>query len=432
MDMPGFFQYKDALVYKLDDNGNQIWVDTAYAGTFAQQSYNLKVTDSVIYVGGRTCRAIGIDSCDALFFTTDANTGVTGWDFTLDNGFGYEEIDGIAIESDGIYLTGWTEGNGSEIDALLVKIDYSGSIIWQTTWGVSGARDDHQDGHIVVDDSMIYISGLYNGSPSLGWDGKALLAKFDKTTGNFVDSVTYGRDDVWFNAENALGMTSDGTDLFITGYTTTSGNNWDILLAKYDKNFNQIFYTTWGGGSTESARAISLDNNGNIYIGGLTESYGAGESDVVLLKYNPLGNLEWYKTWGDTLHDQTLDIYIHNENLYLTGKTKSFHPTEKEEALLLKIKIDSTTSILQQEVLQDNYTIYPNPITNKAILKFSNINSDVYTLSIFNISGKKVQTKNNINSQEVIIEKNNLSSGLFYFKLFNNNHTKLVGKFIVE
>ena len=232
-DAPGFFEYMNAFVYKLDKDKNLIWMDTSITGQFAQQSYNLKVTDSLIYVGGRTCRALGIDSCDVLFFNTDLATGKTGWDFVWDGGYGYEEIDGIALDDDGIYITGWTTGNGSEYDVLLMKINYSGNLIWKKTMGSNPNRGDHQDGHIVVDDSIIYISGLYDGSPGLGWQGRALLAKYDKNNGDLVDSFTYGRQDAWVNAENALGMTSDGTHLYVTGYTTVEMNNWDIFVAKY-------------------------------------------------------------------------------------------------------------------------------------------------------------------------------------------------------
>ena len=394
-DMPGLFEFMNALVYKLDGEGNEIWIDTAYTGIYAQQSYNLKVTDSLVYLGGRTYNSIGIENCDALFFTTDANTGMTDWSVEWDGGFGYEEIDGIALEEDGIIITGWSAGDETEIDALLMKIDYGGNVIWQNVWGGTTAKDDHQDGHIVVDDSMIYISGLYDGSPLLGWEGRALLAKFDKATGEFVDSILYGRVDAWANAENALGMTSDGTYLYTTGYTTTSPNNWDLFVAKFDKDFDKIWYTTWGGDSkAESARAISVGEDGSIYVGGNTESFGNGGIDIALLKFNPSGNLEWYKLWGESSDDQTLDIYLDNDHLYLTGKTNSFHPTQKWEAVLLKVKIDqinNSDDYFNKAINDFNFS--PNPMGESAVLYFSNPNRQPHILNIYNANGQKILTE---------------------------------------
>ena len=380
-DMPGFFKLMDALVYKLDSDGNTLWDVTGFSDTFAQQSYNLKVTDSLVYLGGRTCKSLGTANCDVLFFASDTQDGATEWDFIWDAGYGYEEIDGIVLEEDGIYLTGWSAGDGTQIDVLLMKLDYDRNIIWETTWGSSGSRDDHQDGHIVIDESAIYISGLYDGSPLLGWNGRALLAKFDKTTGEHIADIKYGRQDSWVNAENALGMTTDGEFLYTVGYTTTSLNNWDLFVAKFDKDLNEIWYQTWGGPSdAESSRAITVDEDGSIYIGATTESYGNGEQDIVLLKFNNDGELQWYKTWGGTNNDHTLDIHLKEDKLYLTGKTSSFHPHNKWEAILLKIDLpEANLSIDDNNGNNLGLTIYPNPARHRATLKFNNnLNNSFY------------------------------------------------------
>lgn len=392
-DLPSLFKYMDVLVIKLDTEKSIIWTDTAFIGQFSQQSYNLKVTDSIVYVGGRACRLFGPPKCDVLFFNTNTKTGETGWITTWDGGFGYEEINGIALEPEGIYTTGWSAGEGTEIEVLLMKLDYSGGIIWQKTWGSPGAKDDHQDGQIVVDDAAIYISGLYSGSPVQGLDGKALLAKFSKVDGTLIDSLTYGRNDTWPNAENALGMTSDGTYLYVTGHTTPSPDNWDLFVAKFDKNLNQLWYTTWGGPDVESARAIVLSDDGSLYIGGTTKSYGVGDQDVVLLKYSTDGDLKWFKTWGGEFADHTLDIYINDSYLYLTGKSNSFHPSQNWDALLLKILIDSTSSITYPAITDYNtLQISPNPVDQQTSLTYTLPENDIISISLVDVLGKTVET----------------------------------------
>lgn len=417
-DMPGIFQYMDALLFKLDVNGNQIWVDTGYAKLFAQQSYNLKVTDSNIYVGGRTCRALGIDSCDALLFNTSSVTGDTDTNFIYDAGFGYEEIDGISLDTSGIFLTGWTKGSSSEMNALLIKIDYSGNIIWQNTFSSPGAKDDHQDGHIVVDDSVIYLCGLYNGSPLLGWEGKSLLAKFDKTTGNLLDSVTFGRSDVWTNAENALGMSTDGTYLYLTGYTTSSLNNWDIFVAKFDKNLNQKWLKTWGGPSTESARAITV-NDGIIYIGGNTESYGQGGVDMALVKFDTAGNFIEYNLWGDSLDDQILDLYMDGTKLYITGRSNSYNTSNDHEAVLLKIETNPTSSVFN---INKDFKIYPNPFNQKITLNNSSLHKK-YNIMIYDVLGKCVFSRYNCINKSQNIMLGGLKKGSYFMKIFNYDYS---------
>lgn len=243
-DMPGLFQFMDAMLYKMDKDTQLIWTDTVFKDLYNQQTYNLKATDSLVYLAGRSCRTLGTANCDALFLEVSANASIPSGSplasMVWDGGFGYEEIDGLAVEKEAVYLTGWTTGDGTNLDALLMKVDHSGNLIWQTSFGTGTPREDHQDGHIVVGDSLIFIAGLYDGSPGLGWDGQALLAKFDKNSGALADSLLFGRQDAWFNAENALGMASDGTNLFLTGISTTSPNNWDVFVTKFDKNFNQL------------------------------------------------------------------------------------------------------------------------------------------------------------------------------------------------
>ena len=360
-DAGGWLQFMNAFVYRLNPQGEDIWLDTAYTGVGAQQSYNLKVTDSLVFVGGRTCSTAGTENCDALFLTTQTSDGQTQNAVEYNGPYGYEEIDGIHLEEDGVILTGWSAGENTAIDVLLLKLDYEGNFLWANTWGHPGERDDHQDGHIVVDDEYIFVAGLHDGSVGLGWDGKSLLAKFDKTNGEFVDSLTFGRDDTWFNAENALGMTSDGTYLYVTGYTTPSPNNWDMFIAKFDKDFNEIWYETWGyEEDAETARAIAVAPDGSIYVGANTNSIGSGGLDMALLRYSPDGELLSEELWGDTLDDHTLDIHIRNDVLYMTGKTTSFHPEEKWEAVLIKVQLENTESVDDQGEKDDAY-IFPNP-----------------------------------------------------------------------
>lgn len=428
------FTFTDAFVYKMDDNSNIIWVDTAVTAPSAQKSFGLQVTDSLVYFVGKTCISAGNANCDALVFTTDAASGSTGWNYTWDGGFGYEEIDGIHLDPSGIIISGWSGGNGTAIDLLLMKLDYSGNLIWQTTWGSALLRDDHQDGHIVVDDSMIYVSGLYGGSPGSGYNGKSLLAKFDKTNGAFVDSLTYGRQDFWTNVENALGMTTDDTYLYVTGHTTVSQGNWQLFVAKFDKNLNEIWHKTWGGpDSLETARGISVTPDGSIYVGGTTKSYGNGGFEIVLLKYDPLGNLEWYKTYGGSRSDETFDIHIHGDDLYLTGKTSSFHPNQLEEAILIKVNIDPSVSI-GEEILATGpeVQLFPNPATSSATLKWSNPQHLPHHLSIFDLQGQLVIERQDITGEELRIETGHLAKGLYIYQLYHEGNQIGRGKLMVE
>ena len=55
---------------------------------------------------------------------------------------------------------------------------------------------------------------------------------------------------------------------------------------------------TLGGASTDIARAIALDQFGNVFIGGTAEISGA--TDFEIAKYNTFGAIEWQRRLGGT------------------------------------------------------------------------------------------------------------------------------------
>ena len=67
---------------------------------------------------------------------------------------------------------------------------------------------------------------------------------------------------------------------------------------------------------------MAIDSNDNIYIAGSTSSYGAGEKDVVLLKYNQNFTLEWNHIWGEIGIDTSSSLAIDSlDNIYIAGIT---------------------------------------------------------------------------------------------------------------
>jgi hypothetical protein len=259
-------------------------------------------------------------------------TGAVAWDFTWGQGFGYQEVDGLIVEKDAIYLSGWTTGKSTSNDIALLKLDHSGKLVWVQTWGSAGF--DTGDGQMVVGENAIYISGRYNGNNIL-LGGRLVLVKFDKATGTYLKHTLWGSNIF----SDGLGSTSDGTYIYVVGLNIADGNG-QIVLLKYDKSLNLIWAQDWGGKAGESARVAEVDDAGNILMAASTFSYGAGGSDIVLLQYTPDGRLNWYKTWGGPLDDAVQGIAIDGDFVYLAGSTKN-NSQGLNDALL--IKADSRT-----------------------------------------------------------------------------------------
>ncbi|MHA1311287.1 MAG: SBBP repeat-containing protein [Candidatus Helarchaeota archaeon] len=84
------------------------------------------------------------------------------------------------------------------------------------------------------------------------------------------------------------------TAIFISPY---SSNDIDIRISANTYQYTKIWNKKWDPGSLEDRSAdIAIDSNGNIYICGFINSFGNGSKDVALVKYDPSGNIQWYKT----------------------------------------------------------------------------------------------------------------------------------------
>ncbi len=75
---------------------------------------------------------------------------------------------------------------------------------------------------------------------------------------------------------------------------------------------------------------------------------------------------------------------------------------------------------------------YPNPLKENAIIVFENAGRDEQTLTIYDTQGRLVQTIENITSNRVTIERDNMKSGLYVFQLRRGNKIIGVGKLNVE
>jgi hypothetical protein len=148
------------------------------------------------------------------------------------------------------------------------------------------------------------------------------------------------------------GIAIDGSgNAYITGYTyssdfpkmwgafdTTYNGNGDVFVTKLNTNGTALVYSTFLGGSgRDEGVDITIDDSGNAYITGGTESpnfpttLGAfdttynGSVDVFVSKLNPSGTALIYSTYlGGANLDYGADITIDSlENAYITGGTQS-------------------------------------------------------------------------------------------------------------
>jgi predicted outer membrane repeat protein len=92
------------------------------------------------------------------------------------------------------------------------------------------------------------------------------------------------------------------------------------------------------------------------------------------------------------------------------------------------ITVDTLTGIF--EFWDPIMSIYPNPFTNKATIKFPNPSHSTYNLFIFNTSGNEVFEMQNIRSDQIEFERGNLPGGIYLFELKGENIYS--GKMVIQ
>jgi hypothetical protein len=309
--------FYDMVIYKFTPDGQQAW-RTQWGGKLEEKAFVVNVKEPYVYVGGTQHTTAALTDADMAVLALDMNTGAVLWSFTWGQGFGYQEVDGLVADGDFLYISGWTTGEKTGGDAAVLKLNRTdGSLVWSKTWGTD--KFDSADGQMVVDENYVYISGRTDAENAL-IGGKSYIAKFDKSTGEEVDYSTWGGP--IFN--DGLGMTSDGTFLYVVGLTLGFGNGSQIFLLKYDKALKLVWHQLWGGSGAESARAAAVDAAGNILVAGNTDSYGNGKGVIVLLQFSPDGNLNWSSLWGGPLDDAVQGLVLRGDYVYLVGSTDSY------------------------------------------------------------------------------------------------------------
>jgi len=326
-------------------NAQTLSLEKTWGGTGYDAARGVAVASSgSVYVAGYT-DSFGAGGRDVVLLRY-SSIGVLQWQRTwggTSNDYGF----GIAVDSSGssVYVAGTTFSFGAgDRDVVLLKYSSTGLLQWEKTWG--GASID--EGHDVAVDSSsgsIYVVGYTDGSGAGGFD--VVLLKFD-STGVLQWQRTWGDT----NGDYGLGVAVDSSgSIYVAGYTNSFGaGSFDFVLLKFDSTGILQWETTWGDTGNDHGYGIAVDpSESSVYVTGTTSSFGAGRYDVVLLKFDSTGDLQWQRTWGDTNDDHAWDVAVASGSVYVSGSTLSF--TLGYDAVLLKF--DSTGDLQSQRTWGD-------------------------------------------------------------------------------
>jgi hypothetical protein len=225
-----------------------------------------------------------------------------------------------------------------------------------------------------------------------------------------------------------------------------------VLLFKWSQN-QLVWYKSFSQSGID-IQTICMENMGEHGIAlGLNVNassnlfktdpfyYNSIGSDIVILKYDTEGNLVYQKRFGSTTDDEIIkEMYYSEENvLYLGGElkgTSSIRPVGDLD--LIKTKniqnaafisyIDLNTNVINSEPryegdnLDHNNIIsilrlLPNPVNDQLIIEFEYAGSEKICVEVYDLTGNLIKFTPVFNSNNIILNTNQLSCGMYILKL---------------
>ncbi|OGG44698.1 MAG: hypothetical protein A3F84_28760 [Candidatus Handelsmanbacteria bacterium RIFCSPLOWO2_12_FULL_64_10] len=228
-----------------------------------------------------------------------------------------EQARALSVDGSGnVYVTG-TSHNGSNNDYLTLKYNSGGNLVWERRYNGPANRDDLASSLSVDGSGNVYVTGESGNASNSDY----LTLKYD-SAGNLAWERRYNG--AANNNDGAYALSIDGSgNVYVTG-GSWNGSNFDYLTLKYDSAGNLAWERRYNGpaNSHELAKSLSVDGSGNVYVTG--ESENASNSDYLTLKYDSGGNLVWERRYNgptnnfDSAHALSVDG---NGNVYVTGSS---------------------------------------------------------------------------------------------------------------
>jgi len=299
------------------------------------------------------------DSTDVVWSSYLGGTNMdNNYDLALD-GSGNTYVTGPTLSTDFPVTAGaYDESHNNNWDITVAKFNTDGSDLVYATY-LGGGNGDHSYGIVLDGSGNAYVTGY------------TYSTDFPVTAGVIQDTFAGGSWDAYVTKLNAAGDNLDystflggsyndagyGIDVdgsgnvTITGRTessdfpvtptafdTTYHGGGDALVAQLNATASSLVYCTFlGGYSSEYGRSVVLDDSGNAYLSGRTESPDFpvtaasfdtsfnGWMDAYAVKLNSTGsNLDYATFLGGTEQDDGFNIIIDDAGkAHVIGGTKS-------------------------------------------------------------------------------------------------------------
>ena len=316
--------------------GSQLWVARYDAAAHADVATALGVSPdgSAVFVTGYSKGSTGYAYATAAY---DAVSGSSLWTKRYDGpGIGPEYAHALGVSPDGsaVFVTGSSRGPGSSWDYATVTYDLAtGAKLWARRYdGPATEFSDDAANALGVspDGSAVFVTGYSKGST--GDDDYATVA-YDAKTGVRLWAKRYDGPADEHDIANALGVSPDGSAVFVTGSSPGRRYSDDYATVAYDADTGATLWIKRYDGPaklhpSDAAEALRVSPDGSaVFVTG--SSHGPGSSwDYATVAYDArTGARLWTKRYdgpaGGTDHAFALEVSPDGSAVFVTGGSKA-------------------------------------------------------------------------------------------------------------
>lgn len=132
-------------------------------------------------------------------------------------------------------------------------------------------------------------------------------------------------------------------------------------------------------------------------------------------------NIYFMNPWfGEGLHIGTYNFMLNG----IDGTSTATHTWTHTN------KITSNVTTVNEIRNDETISVYPNPFFSEITLQSNKILNDA-TLTVYNSSGQQVKQIKNISGKTITLHRDNLSSGLYFIRLTQNNENFGTAKLVI-
>ena len=420
--------YTDFATVKYDGDGNQLW-EKRYDGGDIDAAEALAVDEGGnIAVTGYTWRVNERDDYLTIKYAPNGDTVWTrlyaGYDYSSDNSTM------IAIDNLGnVCVSGTRDYYYGTIDYMTVKYSGLGTAMWERRYNGPANNQDYARAIAVDENGNVYVAGESN-NPNYSPDIATM--KYDAMG-----------DSIWVQRYNGLGNGDDNVkaiavdssgNVIIVGTSYVSGTGFDVLTLKYNSSGVLQWARTYAGylNYTDYATSVAVDRFGNVYVAGSISS-SSTNTDYVTTKYDRDGNQKWVITYNGTgnSYDVANAVCVDTAGfVYVSGTSQgSGTGTDFVTIKYMQTSVDVEESPGSAPGEFELHQNFPNPFNPVTTIGYGLPRQSFVTLTVYNTLGQQVAQQVNEQQQagyhDVVFRGDGLASGVYFYRLDAGSFTSV-------